>query len=134
MERPTKIALRVNDRNPGHVRLSLFVGRNPGSRVHAGEIVVRTDEWDELRDRIERVRTMIDPGGPLTHYCAPEFDDAARPTAWVCEDDGQRFTDEATMREHRLRAMLLDLEDAVGPLVPDLIGTGDVPCATPSPT
>jgi len=48
------VALREDDRNPGHVRVSVFVGRRPGSRGHSGQIVLRTDEWDDLSERIRQ--------------------------------------------------------------------------------
>ncbi len=48
MTRPVTIALREDSRNPGHVTLSVFTGRNEGARGHSGTIVMRTDEWDEL--------------------------------------------------------------------------------------
>lgn len=44
------IGFRENSRNPGHCRISVFVGRKRGSRGHSGEIVLRTDEWDEIRE------------------------------------------------------------------------------------
>lgn len=40
------------DRNEAHVRVNVFIGRQPGSRGRAGELVLRTDEWDELRGRL----------------------------------------------------------------------------------
>lgn len=45
---PPTIHLRIDDANPGHTRLSVFVGRNPGARCHSGQIVLRTDEWEQL--------------------------------------------------------------------------------------
>ena len=48
MTRPVTIAFREDSRNPGHVTLSVFTGRNEGARGHGGTIVMRTDEWDEL--------------------------------------------------------------------------------------
>lgn len=42
------VAFREDERNPAHVTVSVFVGRNEGSRGHAGQITVRADEWDEL--------------------------------------------------------------------------------------
>lgn len=43
------IAVREISRNPGHVYLSVWMGRDPGARGHCGDLVVRTDEWDDLR-------------------------------------------------------------------------------------
>lgn len=54
MDESVSVGFRENTRNPGHVRVSVFVGRNEGARGHSGEIVIRTDEWDELVDRINR--------------------------------------------------------------------------------
>jgi len=58
------ISLREDERNPGHVRVSVFVGRQPGSRGHAGQIVLRTDEWDDL------VRLMRGEGDLTTYFRA----------------------------------------------------------------
>ena len=49
---PVTVRLREDIRNPGHVHLSVFVGRHDGSRGHSGQLVLRTDEWDELRAKI----------------------------------------------------------------------------------
>ena len=40
---------REEERNPGHVRVGVWVGTRPGSRAKAGTLTVRTDEWDELQ-------------------------------------------------------------------------------------
>lgn len=40
--------LRVDQTNPGHTWASIFVGRNPGARGHAGVLAFRTDELAEL--------------------------------------------------------------------------------------
>lgn len=40
--------LRVDDTNPGHTWVTLFVGRNPSARGHAGTLAFRTDELAEL--------------------------------------------------------------------------------------
>lgn len=45
---PVTAALRVVARNPGHVTLSVWVGRTPGNRGRAGKLTLRTDEWDDL--------------------------------------------------------------------------------------
>lgn len=45
---PVKLAFRVDERGPGHTKVSVFVGRQVGSRGHSGQLVFRTDEWDEL--------------------------------------------------------------------------------------
>lgn len=55
--RAPSIGYRVIDQNPGHTTLALFVGRTPGARGSAGQIIVRTDElevlksagWDEIK-------------------------------------------------------------------------------------
>lgn len=49
---PVTVGLRVDDRGPAHTRLSVFVGRNRGARGRAGELTLRTDEWDELAGRL----------------------------------------------------------------------------------
>lgn len=49
--RPVTCAVRLVDRNPGHVRVAVWAGRNEGARGHAGELVFRADEWMELVDR-----------------------------------------------------------------------------------
>ena len=45
---PVTCMLRVDEVNSAHVHLSMFVGRNDGARGHAGTLVLRTDEWNEL--------------------------------------------------------------------------------------
>lgn len=50
---PVSVAFREDERNPGHVKVSVFIGRNPGSRGHSGQITIRTDEWDEMVEQIE---------------------------------------------------------------------------------
>lgn len=47
--RPVTAHLREDGRNPGHARVSVFIGRQPGARGHSGQLVLRTDEWEELR-------------------------------------------------------------------------------------
>jgi hypothetical protein len=49
---------RVVDRNPAHVRVRVWVGRNVGARGKAGELVFRADEWEEIR------RTLLNAQGP----------------------------------------------------------------------
>lgn len=49
--RAVRVGLRVDDRNPGHVHVSVFAGRNPGARGHAGKVTFRSDEWDEIMAR-----------------------------------------------------------------------------------
>lgn len=51
--RPVTVMFREDGRNPGHARVSVFVGRQPGARGHSGQLVLRTDEWDELRRVLE---------------------------------------------------------------------------------
>lgn len=48
---PVSCAVRLVSRNPGHVRVAVFAGRNEGARGHSGELVFRADEWMELVDR-----------------------------------------------------------------------------------
>jgi len=50
---PVTAGVKVVDRNPGHVRLSVYSGRNPYARGHSGTLTVRTDEWPEFRARLE---------------------------------------------------------------------------------
>lgn len=50
---PVTVAFREVSRNPRHVRVQMFVGRNEGARGNSGEVVLRTDEWDEIRAKIE---------------------------------------------------------------------------------
>lgn len=45
---PVRMALRVDDTNPGHTWVSVFVGRTPGARGYAGQLCLRTDEFCEL--------------------------------------------------------------------------------------
>jgi hypothetical protein len=56
----TTVAVRELDRNPVHVRLSVFVGM-PGNRQLAGEIVLRPAEWDELQERPMRSGWLLLP-------------------------------------------------------------------------
>ena len=49
---PVTVGLRENARSPGHTLVSVFVGRRRGARGHAGELTLRTDEWDELAARL----------------------------------------------------------------------------------
>lgn len=42
------VSVRVDDVNPAHVRLSVFVGPREGSRGHSGELVVRRPEVLDL--------------------------------------------------------------------------------------
>lgn len=46
---PVIVGFRVDDVNPGHVHVSIFSGRNVGSRGHSGHLVFRADEWPEVR-------------------------------------------------------------------------------------
>jgi hypothetical protein len=45
---PVTAGIRVDSQNPGHTTISVFVGRNPGARGHAGTLTLRTDEWHQL--------------------------------------------------------------------------------------
>lgn len=47
-ERPVSAGLRVDSENPGHAVVSVFVGRTPGARGHAGTLTLRTDELTDL--------------------------------------------------------------------------------------
>lgn len=49
-DRPVTCTYSVVEQNPGHTRLSVYVGRTPGARGHAGVITLRTDEYEALRD------------------------------------------------------------------------------------
>ena len=46
--REPTVTFRVDHANAGHVTLTVFVGRNPGARGRAGQLVLRTDELVEL--------------------------------------------------------------------------------------
>ncbi len=41
------MGFRESDRNPGHVVIQVFAGRNVGARAQSGSLLFRTDEWDE---------------------------------------------------------------------------------------
>lgn len=77
--RSVSIAFRENSRNPGHVRVSVFIGRNKGARGNSGEIVVRTDEWDELRHQITHegvdVSILVNRGFLSDDEVLDEWDD-----------------------------------------------------------
>lgn len=45
---PTTCGLRVDRQNEAHTHVSVFAGRNTDARGHAGVLVFRTDEWNEL--------------------------------------------------------------------------------------
>lgn len=47
----TSIAVREIGRSPGHVRLAVFIGRTPGARGCAGELMLRIGEWAELQQQ-----------------------------------------------------------------------------------
>jgi len=65
---PVTIWFREDDRNPGHTRVSVFVGRYVGARGHSGVLTLRTDEWDEivgkLRDGDPCDLLDLEPGTP----------------------------------------------------------------------
>lgn len=48
MSRAVSAGVRVVGRNPEHVTVVVFAGRNPGARGNSGSLVFRADEWDEL--------------------------------------------------------------------------------------
>ena len=62
------IRLREDSRNPAHLQVSVFVGRNEGSLGHAGQITLRVDEWDDLVDdyRNQRSGWVVGILPPLT--------------------------------------------------------------------
>jgi len=49
---PVTVAFRVDRQNPGHTFASVFIGRNVGARGHSGQLTIRTDEWNELVERL----------------------------------------------------------------------------------
>jgi hypothetical protein len=59
------LAFREDERNGGHCRVSVFVGRDVGWRGYAGQILLRIDEWDELRERLLREEDVV------THVLKP---------------------------------------------------------------
>ena len=71
--RQATVHLRVFDRNPGHTKAHVFVGRNPDARGNSGVLTFRTDEFDELFGDItgEREQNCVlalvvtDDNGPL---------------------------------------------------------------------
>ena len=81
MARHVTITFREDERNEAHVRVSVFVGRNPGARGHSGQLVLRTDEWDEARvwlDTLGDDRHMLrltEDDWHLTHapMCRPDL-------------------------------------------------------------
>lgn len=48
MDAVPTVTFRVDEANRGHVTLSVFIGRTPDARGHAGRLVLRTDEFAEL--------------------------------------------------------------------------------------
>ncbi len=52
-ERGVSVGWRVDEQNPGHTKVSVFIGRNPGARGHAGQLTIRTDEWEELAEELD---------------------------------------------------------------------------------
>lgn len=42
------IGFRIIDQNPGHTRVSVFIGENLGARGNSGELIIRTDEWEHF--------------------------------------------------------------------------------------
>jgi len=52
-ELPVSASGKITDRNAGHVRLTIYTGRNKYARGHSGTLTFRTDEWRELRARLE---------------------------------------------------------------------------------
>lgn len=53
-ERPVLMGFRDATEAPGHKRVQVLVGRNPGARSNAGTIVLRPDEWPEVREALLR--------------------------------------------------------------------------------
>ncbi len=64
-ERPVTVGWREDDRAGGYVQVSLFVGRNLGARARAGVIILRIDEWEEMRG-FEGIRCDVIP--PLNRH------------------------------------------------------------------
>lgn len=52
------IRFRVLEDNGAHVRVAVFTGRNVGAFGHAGELVIRSEDWPTIRARLGR---MTDP-------------------------------------------------------------------------
>lgn len=61
--RSVTLLFREVSRNPSHVRVSVFVGRNVQARGHAGVLTLRTDEWDETRNEISGTKATVSQGG-----------------------------------------------------------------------
>lgn len=57
---PVTVGIRVDDRNVAHTRVSVFVGRNEDARGHAGHLVLRTDEWDDLMHALAGLRDLAE--------------------------------------------------------------------------
>lgn len=58
-DRPVTAAIRVDTQNAEHTMISVFVGRNEGARGHAGNLVLRTDELDQLGTRDSEGRLVV---------------------------------------------------------------------------
>jgi hypothetical protein len=53
-EYPAPISILVRHQTLGtHVHMDVFVGRQPGSRGRAGELMLRGDEWETFRAGLE---------------------------------------------------------------------------------
>jgi len=48
-DRELSVAWREDERNGGHVQVSVFMGYNPGSRGRCGTITLRVEEWEDLQ-------------------------------------------------------------------------------------
>lgn len=65
----TTMGMRVESRNPQHVRVSVWIGQRGKNRARAGELIFRTEEWDDLSTRGD-TRRGFDVIPPL-HRVAP---------------------------------------------------------------
>ena len=56
--------VRIQEANPAHVTVSVWVGRQPGSRGRAGTLAFGANEWAELSAN-GVVELTVEPGAPL---------------------------------------------------------------------
>lgn len=115
---PVTMGLRVDDANPGHTRLSVFVGRNPGARGHAGHLVLRTDEWDEIRTAVEDATAIL--RGEV-HRAAPIRTSDGNLVGYRCECGKGMGPHVAEIHEHRTAAEIDMLRDVLARLLPDRV-------------
>jgi hypothetical protein len=50
-ERPVTMGIRLDAIRGGHCDVSIFVGRAESARGHAGTVVLRVEEWEEIERR-----------------------------------------------------------------------------------